>query len=109
MLELEAGDDKRYTFILKDGLLPPNPDSGREQASISYEYDFLVKDSIVTVDGDQYVFIPWKSLKATYRGREKEDAPPINLGHLKRFSIMSRRCVPPIMVSTFLSIGTYEI
>jgi hypothetical protein len=28
-------DERQYTFILKDSLLPPNPDNGREQSTVS--------------------------------------------------------------------------
>ena len=55
--------EKRYTLILKDELLPANPDNGREQASISYEADFELGKH------DKFVFVPWASLNATYRGK----------------------------------------
>ena len=32
--------EKRYTLILKDTLLSRDPDTGREQATISWECDF---------------------------------------------------------------------
>lgn len=35
-------DTKRHTFILKDKLLALDPETGREQSTISYEYDFQV-------------------------------------------------------------------
>ena len=92
-LEIAAGDSKRYTFILKDELLPRNPENDREQASLSYEFDFYVNDALRSSGGDSFVFIPWKALKATYRGREREDATPIDLSHVKRVSIMNRRQV----------------
>ena len=57
---------KRYTLILKDELLPANPDNGREQASISYEADF---DLSASKEHDRFVFIPWASLNPTYRGK----------------------------------------
>ncbi|EME88004.1 uncharacterized protein MYCFIDRAFT_48226 [Pseudocercospora fijiensis CIRAD86] len=85
------GDKKRYTFILKDKLLPPDPENGREQASISYECDFELPPQ--TKPGpahERFVFIPWSSFNATYRGRLKKDAKPINLKKVKRMSIMMR-------------------
>ena len=81
---------KRYTFILKDDILPKDPDTGREQSAISYEYDFSPSSSGAR-SSDSTIFIPWSSLKATYRGREKEDAPKLELDSVKRFSIMMRR------------------
>jgi hypothetical protein len=51
---------------------------------VSWEYDF-------TDAGADGLYVPWSMLKATYRGKPKEDAPKVNLESLKRFSIMSRR------------------
>lgn len=36
--------------------------------------------------------MPWRDFKATYRGREKEDAPPLDLTKVARLSFMMRRC-----------------
>jgi len=58
-------------------------DDGREQSTISYEYDF-------SASGNYSVFIPWAELKPTYRGKEKEDAPPLNTKSIKRWSFMMR-------------------
>lgn len=77
-------DGKKYTFILKDEILPPDPQTGREQSTISWEYDF----SDASADS---LFIPWTSLKPTYRGKPKDDAPELKLDSVKRFSIMNRR------------------
>ncbi|KAI9735273.1 MAG: hypothetical protein M1834_001864 [Cirrosporium novae-zelandiae] len=95
-LAIDDADDKQYTFILKDTLLPPDSGTGMEQSTISYEYDFKVsgiKTSGVEID------IPWTRLKPTYRGREKKDAPSINLKDIKRVSIMARRYSPPSISS----------
>lgn len=56
---------------------------GREQSTISYEYDF-------SAAGSYSVFVPWNELKPTYRGKEKNDAPPLNIGGIKRWSFMMR-------------------
>ena len=77
---------------LKDTLLPPDPDTGREQASITYECDFELPPQ--AEPGHAYnrsIFIPFTSFNATYRGRLKDDAKPINLKKIKRVSIMMRR------------------
>jgi hypothetical protein len=84
--------EKRYTLTLKDELLPTNETNGREQASISYECDFELPPQTIPGDAtDRVVFIPWSSLNATYRGRLQPDAKPIDLEHVKRFSLMMRR------------------
>jgi hypothetical protein len=79
---------------LKDTLLSRDPDSGREQATISWECDFDLPPQ--TVPGDvknKVVFVPWSALNPTYRGKLKKDAKPIDLKKVKRFSIMMRRWV----------------
>lgn len=91
-----------YTFIVKDEVLPPS-EGGREQAGISWEYDFRVgkvgggsedgEGNGGNEDGGKMAWIPWSEFKATYRGREKKDAPPLDLSGVKRFSLMMRRYV----------------
>lgn len=85
-LEIEKSDGKEYTFILKDTLLTKNPETGREQSTISYEWDFAMADS-------HSMFIPWNQFKPTYRGKPKEKAPELDTKNIKRFSIMMRRYV----------------
>ncbi|RMZ02343.1 hypothetical protein D0860_07261 [Hortaea werneckii] len=90
-LQVSKGDKKRYTFILKDELLPINPENGREQATISYETDFeLPPQTVPGETRDRYVFIPFKSLNPTYRGKLQKDAPPLDTSNVKRMSIMMR-------------------
>ncbi|KAF4306855.1 Galactose-binding domain-like protein [Botryosphaeria dothidea] len=88
-IEIVKSDSKRYTFNIKNELLPPDPDTGREQSTISYEYDFVAPSPNVAGETST-LFIPWHGFKATYRGREDPDAPKINLTEIKRFSIMMR-------------------
>ena len=89
-LLIAEADAKQYTFTLKDELLPPDPATGRDQSTISYEYDFEIAAG--KADGkDGSVCIGWNDLKATYRGKDKEDAPPINRHKIKRMSLMMRR------------------
>jgi hypothetical protein len=85
-LDIKKSDGKKYTLILKDELLPKSP-NGREQSTVSWEYDFKGDN-----DGGK-VFVHWNELKPTYRGREKEDAKPLDLKHVKRLSLMMRRYV----------------
>jgi hypothetical protein len=86
-------DEKRYTLIFKDTLLPPDPDNGREQSTISWEFDFEVPKASSAGHSSEPVklFIPWRRFKATYRGKERGDTKPPNLASVKRISIMMRR------------------
>jgi hypothetical protein len=86
---IEKIDSKQYTFILKDSLLPPNPDSGREQSTVSHEYDFMIPTA-KSEDSNITIFIPWDEYTATYRGKKKEDAPSLDLHNIKRISLMNR-------------------
>lgn len=83
-LDVAKADGKQYTLILKDELLPKSP-NGREQSTISWEYDFKPK-----TDGEK-VFAKWDNFTATYRGREKPDADKLDLKSVKRISMMMRR------------------
>jgi len=82
-LNLGAHDGKKYTLTLKDEILPLLED-GREQSSLSYEYDFDSKD-------EMDIFVPWQEMKATYRGTEQKDARPLDVESVKRMSLMMRR------------------
>ncbi|KAF1356940.1 complex I intermediate-associated protein 30-domain-containing protein [Delphinella strobiligena] len=92
LLDIAEADAKKYTFILKDNLLDRNPDNGREQATISWEYDFEMLQTIGAREKakTESVFIPWSNLKPTYRGKENHDADPLDLKSIKRMSIMMR-------------------
>ncbi|KAF2428828.1 CIA30-domain-containing protein [Tothia fuscella] len=86
---VDRSDGKHYTFNIKDELLPRNPENGREQSSISYEYDFQIPEN-ATLSKSSTLSVPWSAFKATYRGKEKEDAAKLNMGSIKRFGIMMR-------------------
>lgn len=88
VLDIVKSDEKKYTLTLKDELLPKSS-NGREQSTVSWEYDFKV-DS-----GGGKVFIHWDEFQPTYRGREKKDATPLDLKHVKRISFMMRRYLLP--------------
>ncbi|TAQ83458.1 hypothetical protein B7494_g8221 [Chlorociboria aeruginascens] len=85
IIDISRSDGKQYTLVVKDELLPKRLD-GREQSTISWEYDFKCPDN-------GKLFIAWDELRATYRGREQEDAKPLDLKNIKRFSLMMRRQV----------------
>jgi len=83
ILDIAKSDEKQYTLTLKDELLPKSS-NGREQSTVSWEYDFKVES-----DGAK-VYVYWDDFKPTYRGREKKDAKPLDLQHVKRISFMMR-------------------
>jgi hypothetical protein len=86
LLDITKSDGKQYTLTLKDELLPPSA-NGREQSTVSWEYDFKPKS------GGEKVFAKWDDFNATYRGREQPDAKPLDLKSVKRLSLMMRRYV----------------
>jgi Complex I intermediate-associated protein 30 (CIA30) len=84
LLDIAKSDGKKYTLTLKDTLLPKSP-NGREQSTVSWEYNF---------NGDKEgskVFVKWDNFAPTYRGREQKDAKPLDLKNVKRISLMMRR------------------
>ena len=100
--------DKKYTLTLADTVLPPDPITDRDQATLVYEFDFSVSNSSASSEQQQQqqqqrkqethlskaskkVFVPWTALRATYRGREKTDAPPLDVKNVQRISLMIRR------------------
>lgn len=91
-LVIAKADAQRYTFTVKNHLLPRRSD-GREQSTVVYEYDFAIDSGAGHSENDDNsttIFIPWSALKATYRGKPKDDAPKFNKKKIKRFSIMNR-------------------
>ncbi|EQB55292.1 complex I intermediate-associated protein 30 [Colletotrichum gloeosporioides Cg-14] len=82
VIRILESDSKKYTLTVKDEILPPR-DDGRDQSTISWEYDFVCDP------GD--VKILWSDFKPTYRGKPKPDAKPLDLSNIKRISFMMRR------------------
>lgn len=83
ILNTASSDGKKYTVVLKDTNLPKRPD-GREQSTVSWEYDFVADKS-----GGE-VLMPFADFQPTYRGRAAPDAAPLNLAGIKRISFMMR-------------------
>ncbi|KAH8598936.1 complex I intermediate-associated protein 30-domain-containing protein [Bisporella sp. PMI_857] len=83
-IKIEKVDRKRYTFILKNEILPMSH-NGREQSTTSWEYDFQLKDSNIRA-----VSIDWKDFKPTYRGKQLKDARPLDLKNIRRISLIIR-------------------
>lgn len=82
-LDVAESDEKLYTLILKDELLPDRPD-GRERSSLSWQADLRFV-------GSGKVVVRWKEFRPTYRGKEVDDADPLDLKSIKRLGIMMRR------------------
>ncbi|KZL64708.1 complex i intermediate-associated protein 30 [Colletotrichum incanum] len=81
VIKVLQSDSKKYTLTIKDEILPPRED-GRDQSTISWEYDFVSEAGEIK--------IPWDNLKPTYRGRPKTDAKPLDVSNIKRISFMMR-------------------
>ena len=74
-----------YTLILKDEPPLEKREDGREKAGINWEFEFKAEG-----EGKKF-WVPWGHLKATYRGKEKNDAGELNTGRVWRVGIMMRR------------------
>ncbi|KAF6221096.1 hypothetical protein HO133_002777 [Letharia lupina] len=85
------GDGKIYTLILKDEEAAGKRGDGREKAGINWEVDFKVGGEEGEGGGDvTRFFAPWKGFKATFRGKEKEDAGELKKGQVRRIGLMMR-------------------
>jgi hypothetical protein len=85
VLDIAKTDGKRYVFVCKDDVQPKLPD-GREQSTISWEYDFKQEAGF---QGE--LEIKLQDFKPTYRGRPKSDAQPIDWSKVQRFGFLMRR------------------
>lgn len=101
VLDVARADARKYTLTLKDEVLPRRPD-GRDQSTVSWEYDFVVgagEDAAAgaspgsSTAGSARVVIPFQDFQPTYRGKSKPDADPLDLKNVKRISFMMRRSV----------------
>ncbi|KAL2274114.1 hypothetical protein FJTKL_03657 [Diaporthe vaccinii] len=96
VLDVARADSRKYTLTLKDEVLPRRPD-GRDQSTVSWEYDFFVGDGEGgtaagggSTAGSTRLVIPFEEFKPTYRGKPKPDAEPLDLKNVKRVSFMMR-------------------
>jgi Complex I intermediate-associated protein 30 (CIA30) len=91
-LLIEHGDEKTYTFILKDELSDPDEGTGRERerATVNWEVDFRVSKE-GEAEGSA-IFMPWSSFRPTYRGRDVGGAGKVmDLARIRGMSLMMRR------------------
>lgn len=89
-LDVAGADDKRYTLVLKDTILPRR-DDGREQSTVSWEYDLTVGAVGEKQGSSRTVVMPLADFQPTYRGRPRPDATPLDLSRVKRITFMMRR------------------
>ncbi|KAM5374751.1 hypothetical protein ACJZ2D_006395 [Fusarium nematophilum] len=91
VLEIPYTDGKKYSFNLKDTVLPPTED-GREQATISWEFDFQLPatDASQKAGSLDRVVIKFADLVPTFRGTVQNDTEPLDLANIKRVNIMIR-------------------
>lgn len=85
VLDVYRSDRKKYTFILKDTVLPKRED-GREQSTVSWEYEF----ECPSPEGSGRIVMHFDRFVPTYRGKPVPNAEPLNLKSIKRFGIMTR-------------------
>ena len=95
-IDPSQSDHNVYTLILKDHILPPNPDNGREQSTVSWEFDFSPSkchgtNPLGSASTSASVFMPWQHFKPTYRGKPCDDTKGLDVGGITRISIMNRR------------------
>lgn len=83
-LGVTESDGKKYTLVLKDEAPLKRPD-GRQESSISWEYDFVPSGTEVVAS--------WEDFKPRFRGKPKDDAGPLRLDRIKTISLMMRRFV----------------
>ena len=84
MARAESLVERRYTFILKDDRPPPDSASDREKSTLVFECDFeLPPDDETDKSDGKIVFMPWDAFNATYRGKVKKDAEPLDLKNIK--------------------------
>ncbi|KAH6610660.1 hypothetical protein Trco_000680 [Trichoderma cornu-damae] len=88
VVAVAQADGKRYALTLKDEIPPPR-DDGREEAGVSWEAEFAVRQDGSDLDL-KHVYLPWSAFKPTYRGRPKPDAKPLDLSSVKRVGLMMR-------------------
>lgn len=95
-LDESRSDHKRYTLILKDQLPLASSKEGQDRSTLSWEADFNVAPTISRtrrIDCAATIYIPWNSFRPTYRGKEQNHVPRINLKDIRQINVMMRRLV----------------
>lgn len=93
MCSIGGGDEKEYTLVLKTDISGDGDDdddgepAAKETSTVSYEFNFTPASG---THSRQTIAAPFASFKPHYRGRPKQDAPPLDLAAVKRMSFMIR-------------------
>ncbi|RSM14538.1 hypothetical protein CEP52_001313 [Fusarium oligoseptatum] len=83
-LDLGAGNsEQKFTLTVKD-TIPERREDGRDEAGVSWEVD------IEPPTEGGIIVMKWDEFRATYRGRDVDDPKPLDLGDVKRISLMMR-------------------
>lgn len=87
---------KTFTLVLKDN--DPNEDTAGGgghgiQSTLGWEQNFA-QNTLDKPESFRRVTLPMAGFQPFYRGRLVEDAPPLDVGSIKRLQLMCRRCVP---------------
>ncbi|CAN8102654.1 unnamed protein product [Discula destructiva] len=91
IIEVPYTDGRKYTFNVKDTVLPPV--NGGDRASVSWEHNFQLPASldVIAPPGDlMKSIVKFEDLVPTFQGRVQNDIAPLNLASIKRMNIMIR-------------------
>lgn len=75
---------KRCTLTVSNELPAKRPDS-RNKSTLNYEYSFDTPET-----GPLKKFVPWSEFRPFYRGKEVDDAKPLETERVRRWSFMMR-------------------
>jgi Complex I intermediate-associated protein 30 (CIA30) len=93
-LGIDHGDEKTYTFIIKDETSAPVERGQRqgERATVNWEVDFRLSKAGDAEGEGSVIFMPWTDFRPTYRGRELGgEGKVMDTAHIGSFSLMMRR------------------
>lgn len=114
-----AGKGKVFTLILKDrGQEEELREDGRAKAGVNWEFDFRDGEGEKAIGvaeeeerrgedsggGNQSkkIWIPWQAFRATFRGKDVDDAGEFRKDAVWRVGIMMRRYLPPFFSTCYL-------
>lgn len=74
---IPSGHPSAFVLTLKNEI-PSRRDDGRRQSVLNYELSFDLRSLMAEKEQEVEIVADWKDFKATYRGREDKDAPPLD-------------------------------
>ncbi|KAL7273464.1 hypothetical protein RUND412_003682 [Rhizina undulata] len=78
---------KTFTIVLKNDI-PGKDTHEKDRSTISYEYSFQPLPNHPQ-DGEKFI-VKWEDFRPMYRGREKKGAAKLDVGMIRRWSLMAR-------------------